>query len=307
MDIKLPLLACFSCNNSHLILIKGTKFCSFYWSWRIKKCRLLFEKVRPPPELQKVKRFCSIYQIFAKDSRPSVEQAQPSAKPPLLYLISPLMKRCKRLSQAPTWGSIPWNLSRFENESQRRWIEPGYDYRLCCKLSPSLRRFWNTRTLRKYQTLWIERCESESFSLGDGADKKRKTPQKGPSLLTCFGMRAHLQKGHPWPFFPSTDSNFVLGNAQAKDHPIVYCSDGFCELTGFARAQVMSRSCACRFLWGTDTDDEEKEKIESALVSHSELKTEVIFYKKNSEWKLRVLSSRSRRTAHVGIDVHVNK
>ena len=30
------------------------------------------------------------------------------------------------------------------------------------------------------------------------------------------------------------DSNFVLGNAVAPpDYPIVYCSDGFCELTGY--------------------------------------------------------------------------
>ena len=29
------------------------------------------------------------------------------------------------------------------------------------------------------------------------------------------------------------DSNFVLGNAAAPpDYPIVYCSDGFCSLTG---------------------------------------------------------------------------
>lgn len=34
------------------------------------------------------------------------------------------------------------------------------------------------------------------------------------------------------------DSNFVLGNAQANGYPIVYCSDGFCELTEWARAQV---------------------------------------------------------------------
>ena len=34
------------------------------------------------------------------------------------------------------------------------------------------------------------------------------------------------------------DSNFVLGNAQTNGFCIVYCSDGFCELTGYARAQV---------------------------------------------------------------------
>ncbi|XP_064646364.1 potassium voltage-gated channel subfamily H member 8-like isoform X12 [Lineus longissimus] len=81
--------------------------------------------------------------------------------------------------------------------------------------------------------------------------------------------------------FDGTHSNFVLGNAQAKGYPIVYCSDGFCELTGFPRAQVMSKSCACNFLYGTDTDSEEKTKIEDALDALSELKTELIFYRKN--------------------------
>ncbi|PAA51267.1 hypothetical protein BOX15_Mlig018296g1 [Macrostomum lignano] len=80
--------------------------------------------------------------------------------------------------------------------------------------------------------------------------------------------------------FDGTHSNFVLGNAQAKERPIVYCSDGFCELTGFARAQVMSRGCACRFLWGERTADEEKAKIEDSLEEQKELKTEVIFYTK---------------------------
>lgn len=38
-----------------------------------------------------------------------------------------------------------------------------------------------------------------------------------------------------------TDSNFVLGNAQVSGHPIVYCSDGFVELSGFSRAQIMQK------------------------------------------------------------------
>ena len=42
--------------------------------------------------------------------------------------------------------------------------------------------------------------------------------------------------------FPFLDSNFVLGNAQVPaSYPIVYCSDGFCELTGFPRAQIMQK------------------------------------------------------------------
>ncbi|XP_049859060.1 potassium voltage-gated channel subfamily H member 8 isoform X2 [Schistocerca gregaria] len=82
--------------------------------------------------------------------------------------------------------------------------------------------------------------------------------------------------------FDGTHSNFVLGNAQVPAlYPIVYCSDGFCELTGWARAQIMQKGCACKFLYGPDTADEHKLQIERALDAKTELKLEVIFYKKN--------------------------
>jgi potassium voltage-gated channel Eag-related subfamily H protein 8 len=61
----------------------------------------------------------------------------------------------------------------------------------------------------------------------------------------------------------------------------VYCSDGFCELTGFTRAQIMQKGCACKFLYGPETKDEHKTQIDKALESKNELKLEVIFYKKN--------------------------
>jgi hypothetical protein len=80
------------------------------------------------------------------------------------------------------------------------------------------------------------------------------------------------------------DSNFVLGNAQVPSvYPVVYCSDGFCELTGFARAQIMQKGCACKFLYGPDTADEHKMKVEKALEGKSELKLEVILYKKSGK------------------------
>ncbi|KAK7506782.1 hypothetical protein BaRGS_00002257, partial [Batillaria attramentaria] len=78
-----------------------------------------------------------------------------------------------------------------------------------------------------------------------------------------------------------SDSNFVLGNAQAAGWPIVYCSDGFCELTGYGRAQVMARGCACKFLYGEDTDDTETKTIDEALENKKEHKTELVLYKKN--------------------------
>lgn len=85
--------------------------------------------------------------------------------------------------------------------------------------------------------------------------------------------------------FLFADSNFVLGNAQVPTiYPIVYCSDGFCELTGFARAQIMQKGCACKFLYGPETKEEEKAMIDKSLESKTELKMEVVFYKKNGEF-----------------------
>ncbi|XP_031783692.1 potassium voltage-gated channel subfamily H member 8 isoform X3 [Nasonia vitripennis] len=82
--------------------------------------------------------------------------------------------------------------------------------------------------------------------------------------------------------FDGTHSNFVLGNAQVPTiYPIVYCSDGFCELTGFARAQIMQKGCACKFLYGPETKEEEKAMIDKSLESKTELKLEVVFYKKS--------------------------
>lgn len=81
-----------------------------------------------------------------------------------------------------------------------------------------------------------------------------------------------------------TDSNFILANAQvAKGFPIVYCSDGFCELAGFARTEVMQKSCSCKFLYGAETNEQTTLEIEMSLEEKSEFKGEIMFYKKNGK------------------------
>lgn len=82
------------------------------------------------------------------------------------------------------------------------------------------------------------------------------------------------------PLFSSSDSNFILANAQvSQGFPIVYCSDGFCELTGFSRAEVMQKSCACKFLYGPETSESIILGIGDALEERKEFKDEVMFYK----------------------------
>ena len=46
-------------------------------------------------------------------------------------------------------------------------------------------------------------------------------------------------------------------------------------------AQVMSKSCACKFLYGTDTNREEIGKLDNALDTQTEFKTEILFYRKH--------------------------
>ncbi|NXP17930.1 KCNH4 protein, partial [Scytalopus superciliaris] len=76
-------------------------------------------------------------------------------------------------------------------------------------------------------------------------------------------------------------SNFILANAQGRcGFPIVYCSDGFCDLTGFARTEVMQKNCSCRFLCGAETSEPTLQGIEKALEGRQEYQSEVCFYKK---------------------------
>ncbi|KAK2876675.1 hypothetical protein Q8A67_020771 [Cirrhinus molitorella] len=82
--------------------------------------------------------------------------------------------------------------------------------------------------------------------------------------------------------FDGTHSNFLLGNAQGhRGYPIVYCSDGFCELTGFGRTEVMQKNCSCHFLYGSGTSEQVTQGVEKALEGKEEYQAEVEFYKKN--------------------------
>ncbi|KAM6900027.1 voltage-gated delayed rectifier potassium channel KCNH8 [Xenentodon cancila] len=83
--------------------------------------------------------------------------------------------------------------------------------------------------------------------------------------------------------FDGTHSNFILANAQvSKGFPIVYCSDGFCELTGFSRTEVMQKSCACKFLYGPETSESIILSIDEALEERKEFKDEIMFYTKTA-------------------------
>ncbi|KAK7929517.1 hypothetical protein WMY93_005912 [Mugilogobius chulae] len=79
----------------------------------------------------------------------------------------------------------------------------------------------------------------------------------------------------------SSDTNFVLGNAQIVDWPIVYSNDGFCKLSGYHRAEVMQKSATCSFMYGELTDKETSEKVRLTFENYEMNSFEILMYKKN--------------------------
>ncbi|XP_027025865.2 potassium voltage-gated channel subfamily H member 1b [Tachysurus fulvidraco] len=79
----------------------------------------------------------------------------------------------------------------------------------------------------------------------------------------------------------SNDTNFVLGNAQIVDWPIVYSNDGFCKLSGYHRAEVMQKSSTCSFMYGELTDKETSEKVRQTFENYEINSFEILMYKKN--------------------------
>ncbi|EDO30140.1 predicted protein [Nematostella vectensis] len=82
-------------------------------------------------------------------------------------------------------------------------------------------------------------------------------------------------------FDGSPDRNFVLGNAQADGLPIIYCNEGFCELTGYSRAELVQRNCSCDFLCGQGTNEVAKQDVKNALKGTVERHIEILYYRKD--------------------------
>lgn len=80
-----------------------------------------------------------------------------------------------------------------------------------------------------------------------------------------------------------TDKKFIIANARVQNCAIIYCNDGFCEMTGFSRPDVMQKPCTCDFLHGPETKRHDIAQIAQALLGSEERKVEVTYYHKNGK------------------------
>ena len=65
---------------------------------------------------------------------------------------------------------------------------------------------------------------------------------------------------------------------------------------------MMGRSCACKFLYGNNTTIPEKDKIDTALENKTELKTELIFYRRDGKYKCIYTSCADPEEGTRGLD-----
>ncbi|KAF6361624.1 potassium voltage-gated channel subfamily H member 7 [Rhinolophus ferrumequinum] len=81
--------------------------------------------------------------------------------------------------------------------------------------------------------------------------------------------------------FEGQNKKFIIANARVQNCAIIYCNDGFCEMTGFSRPDVMQKPCTCDFLHGPETKRHDIAQIAQALLGSEERKVEVTYYHKD--------------------------
>ncbi|XP_068326167.1 protein TWIN LOV 1-like isoform X1 [Pyrus communis] len=84
--------------------------------------------------------------------------------------------------------------------------------------------------------------------------------------------------------------SFVLTDSHLPDMPIVYASDAFFKLTGYARHEVLGRNC--RFLSGADTDPSMICRIKESIQNETACTVRILNYRrdKSSFWNLLHIS-----------------
>ncbi|KAI5107257.1 potassium voltage-gated channel subfamily H member 7 isoform X4, partial [Silurus meridionalis] len=81
--------------------------------------------------------------------------------------------------------------------------------------------------------------------------------------------------------FEGQNKNFIIANARVQNCAIIYCNDGFCEMTGFSRPDVMQKPCMCEFLHGERTKRHSITQVAQALLGSEERKVEITYHRKD--------------------------
>jgi len=115
----------------------------------------------------------------------------------------------------------------------------------------------------------ISECCAKNPLFEDSQDTAEKDQKDGVQLENSdFSLIASLTSGQ---------QNFVLSDPRLPDNPIVYASEGFYQLTGYTREQVLGRNC--RFLQGPGTDPRAVDVIRTAVANGTDATACILNYK----------------------------
>lgn len=107
------------------------------------------------------------------------------------------------------------------------------------------------------------------------------------------------------------NDGIVLTDPNLPDHPLVYVSPGFLNLTGYSKEEVLGRNC--RFLQGPDTDPESIRKIRDAIAHCRPFVGDIINYNKHGRtWinRLRlepIFDQQGRLLRYLGVQSDVTE
>eukprot|EP00607_Mallomonas_marina_P010914 CAMPEP_0182421260 /NCGR_PEP_ID=MMETSP1167-20130531/6573_1 /TAXON_ID=2988 /ORGANISM="Mallomonas Sp, Strain CCMP3275" /LENGTH=445 /DNA_ID=CAMNT_0024598213 /DNA_START=147 /DNA_END=1484 /DNA_ORIENTATION=- len=108
----------------------------------------------------------------------------------------------------------------------------------------------------------------------------------------------------------TSQQNFVVSDPSLPDNPIVYCSEGFCKLTGYKRSEVLGRNC--RFLQGPETDQRAVDMIRQGIIDGRDVSVCLLNYKSdgstfwNQFFVAALRGSDGQVVNYVGVQCEVN-
>jgi sigma-B regulation protein RsbU (phosphoserine phosphatase) len=103
-------------------------------------------------------------------------------------------------------------------------------------------------------------------------------------------------------------AGITISDPNQADNPLIYVSDGFYHMTGYQTSEVLARNC--RFLQGTETDQETVTKIRQAISSGQSVQVELLNYRKDgtpfwNELSINPIYEHNRLRYFVGIQKDV--
>jgi len=122
------------------------------------------------------------------------------------------------------------------------------------------------------------------FEVDNNERKKEKKQSKRSNAFTIRSERPECGAPNNVRFrFVFPDRSFLVANAQQAGCNIIYCSDGFCHMTGYSRAEVMQRPAICEFLQGPMTSQHAVSVVKEALAAGMERHFEILYYRKDGK------------------------